>query len=381
MHYSRIMLSDGNGGRVTGLVWDERYAWHDLGSGAGPLRAGGWIEPGEPHAENAATKRRIRNLLDASGLLRDLRPIDARPATHEELTRFHAPAYVERVRQLSAGEGGSVGLDAWVRPGTYEIAALAAGGVIAAVDAVLAGDVTNAYALVRPCGHHAGPEEGKGFCVFGNLVLGALHARATHDVGRIAIIDWDVHHGNGAQDAFYDDPSVLTISIHQDGVFPPASGSVGETGAGDAVGTNINLPLPPGSGSGAYREAFERVVEPAIRAFRPELLLVASGFDANGFDPMSRQLLSSEDFRDLARRVRLLADDLCGGRLVLSHEGGYHTGVVPFCGLAVLEELSGRRTAVEDPFLPLLASSPWQSLQPHQRAVVDAVVAASPLLS
>jgi acetoin utilization deacetylase AcuC-like enzyme len=366
---------------TTGFVWHERYAWHDLGSGAGPLRAGGWIEPGEPHAEHPATKRRIRNLLDASGLLPRLVPITPLPATEEQLLRFHTPHYLSRVRALSEGEGGSVGLDGWVGRGSYEVAALAVGGTIAAIDAVLDGAVDNAYALVRPCGHHAEPEEGKGFCIFGNLVLGALHARDARGIERIAVVDWDVHHGNGTQAAFYDDPSVLTISVHQDGVFPPASGSVHEKGTGAGAGSNINVPLPPGSGGGAYRDAFERVVIPALHRFRPDLLLVASGFDANGFDPMSRQLLSSEDFRRMARSVRELADELCGGRLVLSHEGGYHTGVVPFCGLAVLEELSGERTEVQDPFVPLLANSPWQSLQPHQRAAVDAAVAAAPLLA
>jgi acetoin utilization deacetylase AcuC-like enzyme len=364
----------------TGVVWNERYAWHDLGAGAGPLRAGGWIEPGEPHAEHAATKRRIRNLLDASGLLEQLTAIPARLATEAELLRFHTQRYVDQARELSAAEGGMVGLDAWVPRGSYEIALLAAGGTIAAVDAVQRGDVDNAYALVRPIGHHAEADGGKGFCIFGNLVLGALHAREVHGVERIAILDWDVHHGNGAQSAFWDDPSVLTISVHQDGVFPPASGPVDEVGTGAGHGYNINVPLPPGSGGGAYCDVFARVVEPALRAFGPDLLLVASGFDANGFDPMSRQLLGSEDFRTMARAVRELAEELCGGRLVLSHEGGYHTGIVPFCALAVFEELSGIRTEVEDPFHPLVASSPWQALQPHQEAAVDAAVAAAPLL-
>jgi acetoin utilization deacetylase AcuC-like enzyme len=282
---------------------------------------------------------------------------------------------------MSDGEGGDVGLDAWVGAGSSEIAALAAGGVLAAVDAVIERQLSNAYALARPSGHHAGPDHGMGFCIFNNGVLGAMHAREVHGVEKIAILDWDVHHGNGAQAAFYDDPRVLTISVHQDGVFPPGSGAIREIGDGSGAGLNINVPLPPGSGRGAYRETFDRVVVPALRKFAPDFLLVASGFDANGFDPMSRQLLCSEDFRWMTRAVAELAEDHCEGRLLLVHEGGYHPGVVPFCGLAVLEELCGVRTAVEDPFVSLLAEMPGQELQPHQRARVAEVLAAAPLLA
>ena len=364
----------------TGLVWHERYAWHDLGSGAGPLRADRWIEPGAVPADTPASKRRIRNLLEVSGLLAQLTAIPAREAGEEELLRFHSRAYVDKVRALSESEGGPVGQDAWVGRGSYEVVTLAAGGTIAAVDAVLDGVVDNAYALVRPCGHHALADSGMGFAIFNNVVIAARHAQAARGVERIAIVDWDVHHGNGTQSAFYEDPTVLTISIHQDSVFPPGSGPASEIGEGRGRGYNINVPLPPGSGKGAYRDAISRVVDPAIRAFQPDLILVACGFDANGMDPMSRQLLSSNDFRGLTHAVRRLAQDLCGGRLVLSHEGGYHEGVVPFCGLAVLEELSGISTGVTDPYLPLLADYPWHDELPHQRAAVDAAVEAAPLL-
>src|SRR5262249_56782582 len=170
------------------------------------------------------------------------------------------PEYVERVKRLSDAGWGDAGEFAPVGPSSFEIAALAVGGCLVAVDAVLEGAVDNAYALVRPPGHHALPDKGMGGCLFGNTALAASHARDVHGVSRLAVVDLDAHHGNGTQVAFYDDPDVLTISLHQADCFPPESGRVDETG----VGTNVNLPLPPGSGTGAYAAAFERVVVPAL---------------------------------------------------------------------------------------------------------------------
>jgi acetoin utilization deacetylase AcuC-like enzyme len=357
----------------TGFVWEERYAWHDVGAGAGPLRAGGWIQPGQPHAEHDETKRRIRNLVEASGLLEDLTPVRARAASEDELLRFHSARHIAQVCELSAGEGGPIGLDAWVGRGSYEIAVLAAGGALAAVDAVLGGVVDNAYILSRPPGHHAEPDAAKGFCLFNNVALAAKHAQRQHGVERVAIVDWDVHHGNGAQWGFYDDPSVLTISLHQEGVFPPDSGAAAERGTGAGEGKNINIPLPAGCGRDAYMYAFDRVVAPALRAHAPELILVACGFDAGRFDPMGRMMLDSADFAALTRATLALADALCDGRVVMTHEGGYHPGVVPFAGLAVLEALSDERTPVEDPFAPPPEAEAGRPLLDHQRAAVDAV--------
>src|SRR5690242_11030133 len=177
--------------------------WHDPGPGAAVERAGGWIEPGDLLAETPATKRRLRNLVEVAGLLGRLVPVAPRAATDAELLRFHTPGHLQRVAAQSAGVGGSVGFDAWVGPGSDEIARLAAGGTIAAVDAVLDGTVEACYALVRPPGHHAMADAGAGFCVYGNVAVAVLHARAVRGVGRVAIVDWDVHHGNGTQDAFW----------------------------------------------------------------------------------------------------------------------------------------------------------------------------------
>ncbi|SHN47070.1 class II histone deacetylase [Cryptosporangium aurantiacum] len=357
---------------ATGWVWHERYMWHDTGTAGGPLPVSRWVEPME-HVESPDAKRRFANLVSASGLLEHLTPLAPRPATVAELTRVHLPEYVADVDRQAAAGGGNLGGGTPFGEFSYEIALLAAGGVLAAVEAVAGGVVDNAYALVRPPGHHATPDHGRGFCLFNNVAVAARHAQATLGLERIAIVDWDVHHGNGTQDTFWDDPSVLAVSIHQDGVYPPQSGPVTDVGGPGAEGTTINVPLPPGSGDGAYRAAFTEVVEPALDRFAPDLILVACGFDANGFDPLARQMLSSESFRELTRRVADAAARHCDGRLVLAHEGGYSPFAVPFCGLAVVEQLSGVRTGVEDPFLPIVENYGGQ-LWPHQ---ADAVAAAA----
>jgi len=355
----------------TGLVAHERYFWHDPGPSAGGRRPDGVVLQVAEAADHPDTKRRLLGLLEASGFADRLTRLAPRPATIEELTRFHDRSYVDQVAELSAAGFGEVGRSAYVGAGTFEIACLAVGGAIVAVDAVLAGEVDNAYALIRPAGHHAERDRGLGFCIFANAALAAMHARATSAIERIAIVDWDVHHGNGTQQAFWDEPDVLTISIHQDGRFPTWSGALDERGAGAGYGSNLNIALPPGSGHGAYAASFERVVVPALERFRPELVIVASGYDAGGFDSMAHMMAHSDTFRLMADAVLSVAGRYSGGRLVVLHEGGYSPFHVPFCGLAVIEQMVGQRSGVDDPFLSL-ANLPYQDLQPHQEAVIEA---------
>jgi acetoin utilization deacetylase AcuC-like enzyme len=363
----------------TGFVWHERYAWHNTGRQTGPFisDASGWLEPDIRHSENADTKRRFRNLLEVTGLLDELVRIPARPATVEELLRFHTERHVEHIRALSEGTGGDGGDGGTpLGKGSYEVALLSAGGVMEAVDAVLDGTASNAYALVRPPGHHALPDAAMGFCLFGNVAIAVHHARLARGVQRVAVVDWDVHHGNGTQAAFYDDPSVLTISLHQDDNFPPDSGHVEENGAGDGEGYNINVPLPPGCGDGAYEAAFERIVVPALDAFRPDLVIVASGLDASAMDPLGRMMVSPAGFARLTDLLLGATARLCGGRLVIAHEGGYSAELVPFCGLAIVERLSGIETECRDTLLHLTAAHMGQQeLQPHQKAQIEKVAA------
>jgi acetoin utilization deacetylase AcuC-like enzyme len=355
----------------TGFLWDEWLMWHDTRHGAAHLPAGGWVEPGEPFSEYPATKRRFRNLLEVSGLLEHLVALRGRMATEEEVLRLHTRAYVDSIRALSDDNGGDAGEGVPFGPGSFEIAMRAVGGAIETVDAVLDGSVDNAYALIRPPGHHAEAGRGRGFCIFGNTALAAMHARATRGVKRVAIVDWDVHHGNGTEDAFAEEPAVLTISLHGNDHYPPDRGHLADRGRGAGEGSNINIPLPHGSGAGAYIEAFERVVVPALRAHRPELILVASGFDASMLDPQARMLMHSDGYRRLTELLMEVAAEVCDGRLALLHEGGYSAAYVPFCGLATVETLAGRRTEVVDPYLEGIARMPDQAVQPHQAAVIE----------
>ena len=359
---------------TTGFVFHELYLWHNTGNAAMYFPSSLTIQPGE-HAENPETKRRMKNLLEVSGLTDHLAILKPRPATDDELARFHTRGHIEKIRAMSAAGGGDASELTPFGAGSFEIAKLAAGGAIVALEAVLRGDVTNAYALIRPPGHHALTDLGMGFCLFGNAPIAIQHGRAVHGLGRVAVVDWDVHHGNGTQAAFYDDPETLTISLHADNLFPANSGTLAERGTGAGFGYNLNVPLPPGSGDGAYLDAVKRVVLPALRRFKPDLIVVACGFDASAADPLGRMMVTSDGYRQLTALLMAQAEELCGGRIMMTHEGGYSAHYVPYCGLAVLEQLSGVPTGVVDPFLTQFQGFGQQGLQPHQSTAIDAAAA------
>jgi acetoin utilization deacetylase AcuC-like enzyme len=341
---------------TTAFYSDERCFWHGGGNYAFTLPVGGLVQPmpaGLP--ENPETKRRLRNLIEVTGLSRHLAMRGAEAATDAELARVHPESYLASFKAMSDAGGGELGLRTPFGRGGYEIAALSAGLATAALRAVLTGDVQNAYALSRPPGHHCLPDFPNGFCLLNNIGVAIRAAQAEGLALRVAVIDWDVHHGNGTEAVFWEDPDVLTISLHQDRNYPMDTGGLDAMGGGAGLGANLNLPLPPGTGHAGYLYAMDRVVLPALERFRPEVIIVACGFDAAAVDPLGRMLATAETFRALTARVMDAADRLCDGRLVLVHEGGYSEVYVPFCGHAVLEQLSAAPVTAPDPLAETLA--------------------------
>jgi acetoin utilization deacetylase AcuC-like enzyme len=341
---------------TTGFFFDERCFWHSGGNYAFMAPVGGLVQPAATGGlpENPETKRRLKNLIEVTGLLSELHAGGAEAATKEELRRVHPEGFLRTFRETAAAGGGETGLRAPYGPDGYEIARVSAGLARGALFAVLDGACRNAYALSRPPGHHCLPEWQNGFCLLANIAIAVEAARAEGKAGRIAVLDWDVHHGNGTEAIFYEDPDVLTVSLHQERNYPLDKGDFADRGSGRGEGFNLNVPLPPGTGHKGYLMAMERLALPAIRGFRPDAIVVACGFDAAAFDPLSRMLATVETFREMTRMTMALADEVCGGRLVMVHEGGYSEMYVPFCGHAVLAEMAGSNIDAPDPFAATL---------------------------
>lgn len=358
----------------TAFYTDERTFWHTGGTQALILPVGGWVQPPSAagYAESPESKRRFLSLLQVSGLAAQLEMKGAQPAEESDLLRVHPRSYIEAFKAASDAGGGDLGDFAPFGRGSFEIACLSAGLAMQALADVIDGKATNAYSLSRPPGHHCLPDRPMGFCLLANIPIAIEAAKARFGIERIAVVDWDVHHGNGTQAVYYERNDVLTISLHQDRCFPPGYSGAEDRGHGAGQGCNYNIPLLGGGGHDAYLYAFDRIVLPALDAFRPELIVVASGLDANAVDPLARMLLHSDSFRAMTARLKAAAARHCGGRLVAVHEGGYAEAYVPFCGLAVMEELSGIRTEVSDPMMPIaLGQQPGERFSAFQRQLID----------
>lgn len=355
----------------TGFYHDERCMWHSGGEHVLYLPLQPWLQPlaSGGYAESPETKRRLRNLVEASGLIDHLAPRSAPAATRGDLERIHPAAYLDRFKALSDQRGGDMGEEATFSHGGYEIAALSAGLAKAALSDTWHRRVDNAYALSRPPGHHCLPDRGMGFCLLANIPVALEALRAEAGPLRAAIIDWDVHHGNGTEAIYYDRADTLTISLHQERCYPTDTGAADAMGRGAGLGFNLNVPLLPGGGHRAYLDAMELLVLPALHDFRPEIILIACGLDANAMDPLARMQAHADTYREMTRMLMEVATTHAQGRLVAVHEGGYSEAQVPFCGLAVIETLSGQRTRVSDPFLPMIeAGQPAEDFVAFQRA-------------
>jgi acetoin utilization deacetylase AcuC-like enzyme len=324
---------------TTGLGYEEACLEHDNGSMLLDERARTWLDARHPECPERV--ERTHRLLRESGVASNLTTVPGRRATSEELRLVHSEAHLIRVRAACArDEVVWVGPEARASRSSWDPSLLAAGGLLSAVDLVLTGKLSNAYLLLRPPGHHASADRAMGFCLFNAVAVGARHAQL-RGLGRVAIVDWDVHHGNGTQDIFYGDDSVLFVSLHQDGLYPAGSGTLTEVGTGDGEGFTVNIPLQAGTGDAGYALAFDAVVEPVVRRFGPDIILVSAGQDPAASDPLGRMSATTEGFRAMATRLVSLANEVCEGRILAFQEGGYSVEHMPYCTLAIIEALAG----------------------------------------
>jgi acetoin utilization deacetylase AcuC-like enzyme/formylglycine-generating enzyme required for sulfatase activity len=313
----------------TGFLYDDIYIKHLTGSG-------------HPEAPERLTV--IVNRLKDKGLYGQLSEIESSPAPVEWITTVHSREYVERVRQSCQRNVKYLDtMDVPISEESYDAAVAAVGGVLSAVDDVIDGKIENAFCAVRPPGHHAMEDTAMGFCIFNNIAIAARYIQNKYLLERVLIVDWDVHHGNGTQAAFYDDPNVLYFSVHQY-PFYPMTGDESERGTGKGLNYNINVPMPAGCGDSEYKEAFEEIFKPAALAFEPEFVLISAGFDAQEWDLLGGMGVTAEGFADLTRIVKGLAERCCEGRVVSILEGGYNLENLPDAVEAHIRVLMERDT-------------------------------------
>jgi acetoin utilization deacetylase AcuC-like enzyme len=290
-----------------GYVYHPIYLKHDTGQ----------------HVEVAARLEAITLYMEETGLKDKLALIEPRPATVDEIALVHDKGYIKEVEEASAKGGDWLDPDTVTTADSYQAALYAAGGLIRATEAVVEGEVNGAFALVRPPGHHAVAKQAMGFCLFNNIAIAARYALEKYDLERVLIVDFDVHHGNGTQAAFYDDPRVMYISTHEH-PFYPGTGMLEETGSGEGKGSNLNVPLPAGCGDDEYLDVFEKILVPAARRYKPRLILASAGYDGHWADPLAMMRVSVSGYARMTSVIKELAAELCQGRLALTLEGGYN---------------------------------------------------------
>lgn len=315
--------------RKTGIVYHEDYPKHD---------------PGPWHPERPERLINTMRVLEERGVLAkpNVVVLKPEPATEEDLLRVHDKSYIDMIRRMSQSPGPYTMLtpDTPIPRGTYELAVLSAGGAILAGRAVAEGEVNNAFALIRPPGHHAGRDYGGGFCYFNNIAIMIEYLRQNHGYKRFMILDWDVHHGNGTQDIYYQDPSVLYFSTHQSPLYP-GTGSIHEVGRGEGEGYTVNLPLPPGTSGANYQLIMDELFAPLAEEFKPDIFCVSAGQDAYFLDPIANLRFCIKTYAEIAQRLVDLAEKLCNGRISIVLEGGYNLQGVPHAITAVITTLAG----------------------------------------
>jgi acetoin utilization deacetylase AcuC-like enzyme len=320
---------------TTAYCYDPLYLEHNL--------------PGHP--ENRARLERVMQTLADEGLLARMTPVVPQPADLDLLARVHRQSYVAALKDFAESGGGNIDADTYVAPRSYDAALLAAGGAVELVRTVLGGHARNGIALVRPPGHHATRARGMGFCLLNNVAVVAMAALVEPGASRVLIVDWDVHHGNGTQDIFYDSSQALFFSTHQYPYYP-GSGNLREVGEGAGRGYTVNVPLPAGVGDQGFARVYGELLTAVAERFRPDLILISAGYDAHWDDPLAGLRLSLGGYWGLAQTVVALADRLCGGRLVVTLEGGYNLEVLSRGVANTCRALLGDAAPGSDPLGP-----------------------------
>lgn len=335
------------------VYYDDVCLAHEAPDGEFEAEWSGRLAVREPHPDRPERIRNVRSIIEHE-LGEHTTWESVEPASVEALSRVHETEYVRAVEAFSDAGGGRYTPETGGNEATYEAARYAAGAARDAALAALEADVVP-YALVRPSGHHAQSDQADGYCFFNNAAVAAEAALTREAVDEVAILDWDVHHGNGTQEIFFDRDDVLVVNLHNahwswNPDTHPQSGDVAETGDGAGDGYNVNVPLPPGTGDEGYRYALERIVEPIVGAFGPDLLLISAGADPGTIDPLGRNVVTKAGFESLGAYARALAADYAEGNIALIQEGGYQISHLPYATLGVLEGVLGVDTGVEDPF-------------------------------
>jgi acetoin utilization deacetylase AcuC-like enzyme len=296
-------------------------------------------QPGHP--ENPQRMLAIMDLLESTTILSEIKQVDITSATTEQITTVHSELMVQGIEQACERGGGNLDADTYATPGSFRMALDAAGTTLKLLDLIMESEADNGMALIRPPGHHAERNRVGGFCLLNNVAAAARHAQVKHGAERVLVVDIDVHHGNGTQEIFYDDPSVLYVSIHQFGYFYPGTGALNEIGTGPGQGYTMNIPFPPGAGDRAYLAAFDDLVRPIAGEFSPDFILVSAGYDTHWIDPLASAALSLTGQSVLIAKLMESASELCGGRILFVLEGGYHPTALSHGVLNTLYRLKG----------------------------------------
>ncbi|HEX3032918.1 MAG TPA: histone deacetylase [Bacillota bacterium] len=332
----------------TGIVYSPKYLQHFTGTVEGHKRL-----------------QTIWNVMEEHQIADKLVTIEPYFAPLEYVHLVHTPEYIEGLSGFASQGGGTWAEETIVSRESYEVALLAAGGSLAAVDAVMEKKVDNVMALIRPPGHHALRDKGGGFCLLNNVAIAAKYAQKKYGLERVFILDWDVHHGNGLQSIFYDDPSVLYFSVHQDGIYP-RTGWSDECGAGPGEGFTVNVPLPKQTGNAGYYYTFTKLLQPILNQFKPDIILVAAGFDAHFYDPLGSLEVTTYGYMRMTSMLMEMADQVCNGRLVSILEGGYDLATVGYSVSGMISVMGKMGISVHDPVEP-----PPDVVRPQTRIRID----------